>query len=694
MPQGRDTQHQASALPEKLTQKLALDLKPTISDNRIVGLFRLMHGFHGLYAGALMAVALGALIRTYYYQLLQHVVDHVFGSATARSQLPWFAAAFVGLALMESVFSYVRTAWSAKTAEGISLRLRNYLYDHIQHLPFGFHDYVKTGELIQRSTSDVDAIRRFYADQVLGIGRIVALFAVNFTMLMRMNPRLAWTSVAIMPFIVVMSYYFFGRVSKAYEAYQDQEAKLSTVLQENLTGVRVVRAFARQAYEIDKFESENFERYRKGRRLTAMHALYWPVSDTLCSAQTILAMAVGAMMALRGEITIGTYMAAMGMVMWIIWPMRNLGRLIVSVSTGLVSYQRVADVIREDREEIAVGEVPADVTIRGAVTFEGVSFAYVPQEVLPEREKPKSRRRWPAWGSKADTASAPKPAAEAEPVEVLHEISFRCEPGQTVALLGSTGSGKTSVINLLLRFYDYQEGQILLDGVPLTKYPRAVLREHIGIVEQEPFLFSRSIRENIAYGRTSHAYGRTRHAYGRTSHAYGRTHHAYGRTRHAWGTQQEVSQEEIEEAARAAAIHDIIMSFPQGYDTVVGEKGVTLSGGQRQRVAIARALLKAPSILVFDDATSSVDTETEEKIQDALALLMADRTTFLIAHRIQSVMNADLILVMDKGRIVQSGTHATLIAQDGLYRDIHDIQSRIELEVTEEVALKAAEVLS
>jgi ATP-binding cassette subfamily B protein len=634
-------------LDPKLLQKLTFDLKSAVHRNRLVGLWRVLSGFRLLYLGAMLAIVLGALMRAYYYRIVQYVIDTVVAEGRNSQNLPWLALSFVGLAALEGTFAYLRGIWSAETAEGITLRLRNYLYDHMQRLPFAFHDYAKTGELIQRSTSDVDAMRRFYADQALGIGRIVALFVVNFTMLMRLNTRIGSLSIVVMPVVVLMSYWFFGRVSKAYNRYQEQEAKLSTVLQENLTGVRVVKAFARQPYEIDKFDRENWERYRLGKKLLIMHSLYWPLSDILCAVQTILVQAVSAMMALRGEITVGTYIAVMGMLTWIIWPMRNLGRLIVQVSTGLVSYRRVADVIEQDREDIVAGSVPLDAQIRGALAFENVSFSYEPMSVLQdedETKKGKDKKK----GKQADTE--PEKKKELKPVEVLHDISFRCAPGNVVALLGSTGSGKTSIINLLLRFYDYQEGSLTLDGVELKAYPRSLLRRNIGIVEQEPFLFSRSIRDNIAYG-----------------------------------ADREVTQEEVERAAQAAAIHDIVLTFPEGYDTIVGEKGVTLSGGQRQRVAIARALLKDPRILVLDDATSSVDTETEEQIQQALDVLIPGRTTFIVAHRIQTVMSADLILVLDKGRIVQSGTHAELVQQSGLYHDIYEIQSRIEEEVADEV---------
>ncbi len=616
-------------LKRHFSKQLSFDLKNTVAQNRLVGLWRMMTGFRLIYLGALISVTLGAVARTTTYLLLQEVIDTAFTEGQQLERLPWFALSFVGLAAMEGLFSYLRGTWTARTAEGITLRLRNYLYDHIQRLSFTYHDHAKTGELIQRATSDVDALRRFYADQAIGIGRIVSLFGINFAMMLRLNTRLAWLAVVIMPVVIVMSYFFFGKVTKAYERYQEQEAKLSTTLQENLTGVRVVKAFARQRHESDKFEQENWEKYRRGKRLLIMHSLYWPVSNILCSGQTLLVLAAGALMAIQGEITLGTYIAASGMVIWIVWPIRNLGRLIVQVSTGLVSYRRVADIIAEEREDIEVGNSElAETPLQGNVVFERVNFAYTP---IPTKEE-----------------SAPEPAA------VLHDISFRAGAGQTVALVGSTGSGKTSIVNLLLRFYDYDTGHILLDGRELREYSRAALRRQIGIVEQEPFLFSRSIRDNIAYGA--------------------------GR---------EVSAAEVEEAARAAAIHDVILTFPDGYDTLVGEKGVTLSGGQRQRVAIARTLLKDPCILIMDDATSSVDTETEMQIEAALERLMGNRTSFVIAHRIQTVMDADWILVLDKGRIIQQGTHETLLEEGGLYREIYELQARIEEEVEREVVLVA-----
>jgi ATP-binding cassette subfamily B protein len=460
----------------------------------------------------------------------------------------------------------------------------------------------------------VDALRRFFADQAIGIGRIILLFTINFTALTQLNLRLALLSIIVIPPIVAMSAFFFKRVGKAYEKFQEQEATLSTVLQENLTGVRVVRAFARQEFERQKFEKENWEKFLRGRRLLLMHTLFWPSSDILCAGQMLFGFAMGALMAINGEITVGTYLAYAGLVIQIIWPMRNLGRLIVQMSTGQVSYKRVVDVISQEREPLTEGAYRPDGNVRGEVAFRDVSFEY-------------------EAGS-----------------EVLHGISFRARPGQAIALLGSTGSGKTTLVNLLPRFYEYTGGSLTLDGVEMKEYPREYLRSQIGIVEQEPFLFSRTIRENITYG--------------------------VGR---------DVPDAEVEAAARAAAIHDVIASFPDSYNTLVGEKGVTLSGGQKQRVAIARTLLKDPRILILDDSTSSVDTETEAEIRAALERLMVGRTTFIIAHRIQSVMNADQILVLDKGQIVQAGTHEELLPQPGFYRQIYDLQARIEDELQQEL---------
>jgi ATP-binding cassette subfamily B protein len=321
------------------------------------------------------------------------------------------------------------------------------------------------------------------------------------------------------------------------------------------------------------------------------------------------------MMAIEGVISPGTYLAYAGLIIWIIWPMRNLGRLIVQMSTGLVSYNRVAEILKQDREPLDLGLVPNEGELRGEVIFEDVSFEY---EVG---------------------------------IPVLKDLSFHAKPGQIIALLGSTGSGKTTLVNLLPRFFENTGGKILLDGKPLNVYSRHFLRGQFGKVEQEPFLFSRSIRENIAYGMD-----------------------------------REVTDGEVEAAARAAAIHDVIQSFPDGYKTLVGEKGVTLSGGQKQRITIARTLLKNPRILILDDSTSSVDTETEAEIRQALERLMKDRTTFIIAHRIQTIMIADQILVFDNGTIVQRGTHEELVDQTGIYRKIFKIQTRIEEELEKDIA--------
>lgn len=591
------------------------DVKQALARRRLVGLWRLMTGYRGAYIWAAVSLGAAAVLKSGTYLLLRYFIDTVLGQHAAGLALITVALGFVGLAVFEGLFTFLSGRLAAQTAEGIALRLRNYLYDHIQRLSFTYHDRIQTGELISRSTSDVDAVRRFFADQAIGLGRISLLFLVNLGALFYLDARLALLSIVVIPLVLIISVLFFRRISDMYERYQEQEAALSTTLQENLTGVRVVKAFARQAYEKQKFEAQNWEKYQRGRRLLRLHAFFWPTTDILLVAQLLAGYTIGALLAIAGTISVGTYLAYAGLLVWLIFPMRNMGRLIVQMSTGLVSFGRVMEIVQEAREDLESGGFQPSEPVKGELRFESVEFTYSGEG------------------------------------HVLHDISFECAPGQVVALLGSTGSGKTSLVNLIPRFYDYTGGHIRLDGRELTEYPRAYLREQVGLVEQEPFLFSRTIRENITYG-----------------------------------VRRQVEQAEIEAAAKAAAIHDVVLTFPDRYDTLVGEKGVTLSGGQKQRVAIARTLLKDPRILILDDSTSSVDTETEAEIRDALARLMQGRTSFVIAHRIQSVMDADLILVMDQGRIVQRGRHAALMAEDGPYRRVYEMQAQVEVEIERELA--------
>jgi ATP-binding cassette subfamily B protein len=605
-----------------LEPTLTFDFRKAIDKNHLRGIWKMMVDYRLPYLAATLSLAVSALAQTFMYLLLRYFADDVvaqgkyIGNSLTQTFL-WIGLGFVGLALIQGSFSFLSGRLAAYTAEGITRRLRDFLFDHIQRLSFSYHATTPTGDLIERVTSDVDALRRFFSEQGIGIGRIVLLFVINFIAILNLNVKLGLLSVIAIPFMLLVSIWFFKRVTKAFENYQSQEAVLSTTLQENLTGVRVVKAFGRQEYEKGKFEKDNWTKYLKGKFLLLMHSLFWPLSDIVLGLQMLFGFVYAATMAINGEITVGMYIAYVGLVVWLIWPIRNLGRIIVNASSGMVSYGRLMEVVKQAREPLFDGTFQPEGPVKGEIEFEDISFIY------------------------SDGKD-----------HVLKNVSFHVRPGQAVALLGSTGSGKSSLVNLLPRFHEHTSGRILLDGVELKEYSRAYLRKQIGIVEQEPFLFSRSIRENITYG--------------------------VGR---------DVSQEEVERAAKAAAVHDVILSFPDGYNTLVGEKGVTLSGGQKQRVTIARTLLKNPRILILDDSTSSVDTETEASIRDALNELMANRTTFIIAHRIQSVMIADLILVLDKGEVIQMGTHQELVSQmDGMYRRIYDIQTRIDEELEMEIS--------
>ncbi|HMD80560.1 MAG TPA: ABC transporter transmembrane domain-containing protein, partial [Anaerolineales bacterium] len=393
---------------------LTFDFRKAIDDNRLKGIWKMMVDYRVPYIGATAALAISALAKTLTYMLLRYFVDDVLtlgkyiGDSLTQTFI-WIAVAFIGLALFEGGFAFLSGRLAAYTAEGITRRLRDFLFDHIQRLSFSYHATTPTGDLIERVTSDVDALRRFFSEQGIGMGRIILLFVINFIAILNLNVKLGLVSVVVIPFILIVSLWFFKKVTKAYEEYQAQEAILSTTLQENLTGVRVVKAFARQDYEKSKFEKDNWAKYLKGKILLLMHSLFWPLSDIVLGFQMLFGFVYAALMAINGEITVGMYLAYVGLVVWLIWPIRNLGRIIVSASTGLVSYGRLMEVVRQAREPLFDGKVQPTGPVRGEIIFEDVSFMY----------------------SDGKT-------------DALKNISFHVKPGQAIALLGSTGSGKSS----------------------------------------------------------------------------------------------------------------------------------------------------------------------------------------------------------------------------------------------------------
>lgn len=614
------------------------DLSQAQTDKRLIGLIRMMSGYRLHYLGAMLALIVSSLTRTASLLLIGWLVDDLLTPQKVEmpianqlgelvpqivevphpdlpTMLPLVALLFVGLALIQGLFSFISGRLAALTAEKVAYRTRNYLFDHIQRLPFAYHDRMQTGELLQRATSDVDAIRRFYVEQGVGLGRIVVMFLVNLIAILSLHAQLGLLSIVVAPILIVLSFYMFGFVARKYEELQDQEAKVSSTLQEHLTGVRVVRAFARQEYEKERFEQENLKQFKRGKELLILDSIYWPMTDILTAIQLIAGIGIAAFWVLDGTISIGTFVAYVGLVGALINPLRQVGRIVVQAAGALGSFGRIMEIATKAREVLDEPQQPPIEDVQGNIVFKDLSFEY-------DKDVP-----------------------------VLKNISFDVKAGQVIALLGATGAGKTSLINLLSRFYDYQSGSITLDGYELTAYPKSFLRNVIGLVEQEPFLFSRTLRDNITYGLS-----------------------------------RPVSDEEVFDAARKASVHDVILSFPEGYQTLVGERGVTLSGGQKQRVALARTILKSPRILILDDATSSVDTETEASIRDALRQGHQNVTTFIIAHRVTTLMHADLILVMEHGEIVQSGTHEELINQEGIYKQTYEMQSRIEEELEKELS--------
>jgi len=517
----------------------------------------------------------------------------------------------VGIALVlvnviGGAFSYGKARFQSMAGENVALYLRERLYRHIQRLPFSYHVKAETGDLIQRCTSDVDTVRRTLANQLMAILWSVLMVAVALFVLFTKDVRLALISMVMVPGLFIFAYMFFNWVHKSFTKADEAEGKMSAVLQENLTGVRVVRAFGRQQHEVEKFDRVSDDYCDKVFKSSKLLSVYWSVSDALSMAQSGITLLVCVYFAARGEITVGTMVVFTSYVGKLLWPIRQLGRTLSDISKSFVALGRIDEVLAEKEEPEEPGATRP--SLRGDIVFDHVTFGY------------------------DDTRN------------VLSDMSFTIPQGKTVAILGATGSGKSSIVHLLQRLFAPKEGKITIGGVDIQNIDRSYLRSRVGLVLQEPFLYSKSIRDNVGIA------------------------------------QRNPTQEEIDQAARDAAALDFILQSEQGWETVVGERGVTLSGGQKQRVAIARTLMKKNDILIFDDSLSAVDTETDAAIRKALKEHSRDTTTIIISHRIVTLSQADLILVVEDGRVTQQGTHRELINQEGLYSRIFGIQTALEEE--------------
>jgi ABC-type multidrug transport system fused ATPase/permease subunit len=523
----------------------------------------------------------------------------------------WGALGLFSLVLTRGVFTFLSGRWTEVASQNVAYDLRNEIHDKLQSLSFSYHDRAETGQLLARAVGDVDRVRFLTGRALIRLVDTMVLIVGVSVSMVTMNARLALAILALVPFLAYGALDFGRRYRPLFRAIRRQMDTLTNRLEQNLRGARIVTAFAQEGKEIERFDQDNAQVLAYNMRGARLRAVNLPLLRLIASAGTILVLWYGGQLVINERLTLGELVAFTTYVAQLVAPVRRLGWVIASISQSVASGERVFEILDAQSEvKDAPDAVPLG-QIQGEVRFERVSFAYFGRH------------------------------------QVLHDIDFEARPGQVVALLGATGSGKSSVINLIPRFYDPSSGRILVDGQDIRKVTVSSLREQIGIVLQDTTLFATTIRENIAFGRP------------------------------------DASQDEIVAAAKAASAHEFITEFSEGYETYVGERGATLSGGQKQRVAIARALLKDPRILILDDATSSVDTETEALIQAALARLMRGRTSFVIAQRLSTVRQADLVLVLEKGQIVAQGVrtaahtaHEQLLRSSGLYAEIYHQQLR------------------
>jgi ATP-binding cassette subfamily B protein len=529
------------------------------------------------------------------------LIDWIGGAGTVRDAL-WRPAILIGVfAICAGGFVHLRQRFAANAAQNISRRLRRRIYDHVQRLPCRTHEKLESGDLLQRCSSDVDTVTLFLGEQIVMIGRAFAMLLVPLPLMFAIDWRMSVVSLLLVVPISIFSYLFFNRMRSRFLDKEKAEARLTATVNENLNGIRVVRSFARQDFENERFEVHNRLHRDRDNLLYRLMARFWSLSDALCFTQQGLVLGFGLWWMIQGSIEIGTLYFFISVVSMFLWPVRMLGRILAEFGKALVAIGRIEEILERPIE--SQPEKPATPEqLSGGFRFEDVSLRHGD---LP----------------------------------VLDGISFEVSAGETLALVGAAGSGKTTIVDLLLRLHDPDEGAISFDDVPINQLDRGFVRSRIAAVMQQPFLYSKSIRENIAI------------------------------------TCPELGSDPVEAAAMDACIHDSIHAFDQGYETRVGERGLTLSGGQRQRVAIARALVQRPDILILDDALSAVDTRTERQILTAINRRHGSQTTLIIAHRLSTIEQADRILVLESGRVAQQGTHQELISQPGMYRRIWELQS-------------------
>lgn len=535
----------------------------------------------------------------YYFQRL------FGGSDYLRSNLWIIAIAIAVTAVFASFFKYCTRVSNAKGSECMAENMRNMLYKHIQSLPYSWHISNQTGDIIQRCTSDVDTVRNFVSEQLVDVFRLVFIIAFSWYMMFSMNITLSLIALMFIPIILAYTLIFFKKIGKHFIEADECEGQLSAVAQENLTGVRVVRAFGREIFERNKFSAKNEEYAGLWVKLGGTMGWFWGIGDFISGLLIAAIVCVGTVFTVKGRITVGEFIAYVSYTGMLVWPVRRLGRIMADLSKANVSLDRLGYILNSESESDADDAVEPD--LNGDIVFKNVSFSYL-------ENKP-----------------------------VLKNLSFTIKAGTTFGILGGTGSGKSTMVHLLDKMYDLEPGNgtITINGIDVKNIKSDWLRKNVGMILQEPFLFSRTIGENIGI------------------------------------TDSELSNDDIKNAAQIACVDKDICEFKNAYDTIVGERGVTLSGGQKQRVAIARTLTIDPPIIVFDDSLSAVDTETDTNIRKALKGTTNNKTVILISHRIVSLMEADLILVLKDGELSQLGTHDELIKEDGIYKEIYELQSSV-----------------